>query len=158
MKIKSIFVASSFVVAFLVACPYLSILITENFELPIWRFTFLKITGVVIFACGILIFLHCSMLFAKFGKGTPIPTDPPKEFVIKGLYKYVRNPIYTGYFAMLLGEFLLFGHILLLGWAIIALMIFHVYILIHEEPGLRKRFGSSYTNYTKEVPRWVPRF
>jgi protein-S-isoprenylcysteine O-methyltransferase Ste14 len=32
--------------------------------------------------------------FARKGRGTLSPVDPPKELVVQGLYRYVRNPMY----------------------------------------------------------------
>jgi len=32
----------------------------------------------------------------------------------------------------------------------------HLLVTLHEEPGLRKRFGLSYKNYCHDVSRWLP--
>src|ERR1700758_3710652 len=47
--------------------------------------------------------------FALQGLGTPAPIAPPKKLVVKGLYRYVRNPIYAGLVAVIFGQALLFG-------------------------------------------------
>src|SRR5436190_9603005 len=58
---------------------------------------------------GVAILLWCFWDFLVKGRGTPAPTDPPKELVVSGLYKYVRNPMYVGVFLVVIGHFLWFG-------------------------------------------------
>ncbi|VVA44202.1 conserved hypothetical protein [Candidatus Roizmanbacteria bacterium] len=104
---------------------------------------------------GAGLFLYCSRLFLIFGKGTPVPVEPPKKLVVSGLYKYTRNPIYIGYFMILQGEFLFFGEFLLLIYFFLAIIGINIYVIFHEEPILKKRFGKSYQEYFKKIPRWL---
>ena len=60
--------------------------------------------------------------FTIWGGGTPLPADPPKELVISGFYRYVRNPIYVGVLLIFLGHFLWFGYWALFMYAIISFM------------------------------------
>lgn len=71
--------------------------------------------------------------------------------------QYVRNPMYLGYFCDVLGEFLLLGHITLLGYFFILIMLVHVGVVYMEEPSLEKAFGTEYLNYKTRVPRWIPK-
>jgi protein-S-isoprenylcysteine O-methyltransferase Ste14 len=96
-------------------------------------------------------------LFLKFGDGTPAPWDPPQKLVIRGPYRYVRNPMIAGVLLMLLAEAML-----LRSWPIVIWMgIFFagnaIYFPLVEERGLEKRFGDPYRSYKKNVPRWIPR-
>ncbi len=68
----------------------------------------------------------------------------------------MRNPIYIGIVLIILGEALLFDSIPLAGYAVLLLALFHLRVVLHEEPQLRKKFGSSYVEYCAAVPRWVP--
>ncbi|MFQ5459073.1 MAG: methyltransferase family protein, partial [Myxococcota bacterium] len=34
---------------------------------------------------------------------------------------------------------------------------FHAFIVLYEEPVLRRKFGETYTRYCARVPRWIPR-
>jgi len=90
------------------------------------------------------------------GKGTPAPFDPPNEFVVKSLYRFVRNPMYLGDLLALLGESLLFESAILLIYALLMLCVFHLFVVLHEEPTLRRKFGESYARYRKAIPRWIP--
>jgi protein-S-isoprenylcysteine O-methyltransferase Ste14 len=113
-----------------------------------------KVLGMLLMLAGTTTFVYCSRLFKRLGNGTPVPTDPPTELVASGLYRYSRNPIYIGYIIFLLGEFLFFGQVILLLYAVVAFLVAHVAVLLLEEPPLRRKFGNVYLKYTQRVPRW----
>ena len=91
------------------------------------------------------------------GRGTPAFVDPPKELVIAGLYRYVRNPIYVGAMLFQVGFILWFGSALVIVYALFFFLGFNVLILIIEEPVLRNQFGAAYEEYCRNVPRWIPK-
>jgi protein-S-isoprenylcysteine O-methyltransferase Ste14 len=107
---------------------------------------------------GSIIILRCFWDFTFRGRGTPLPTDPPKELVITGFYRYVRNPIYVGAFLIFLAHFLWFGYWKLFLYAVLSFIGVHLYIIFYEEPNLRRKFGAAYEEYLQRVPRWIPRF
>jgi protein-S-isoprenylcysteine O-methyltransferase Ste14 len=96
--------------------------------------------------------------FALRGKGTLAPIDPPKQLVVRGLYRYVRNPMYAGVTAILLGESLLFASSGLLWNALGFFISTHCFVVYYEEPNLLHRFGDSYAQYRRKVHRWLPVF
>jgi len=96
--------------------------------------------------------------FLVEGHGTPAPIDPPKELVAVGFYRYVRNPMYVAILAILMGHFLWFGYWNLLTYAIVVFIGFNTFVAYYEEPTLKRKFGASYEDYLKRVPRWIPRF
>ena len=106
---------------------------------------------------GAVILLKCAWDFAVVGLGTPAPIDPPKSLVVRGLYGFVRNPMYVGVDLVLFSEALLFSSPKLLLYALPFAIGFHMFVLAYEEPTLRKKFGASYQAYCQAVPRWVPR-
>lgn len=106
---------------------------------------------------GSLIVLSCFWNFTFRGRGTPVPIDPPKELVVTGPYRYVRNPIYLGVLSIFLGHFLWFGYRALLIYTMLASIGVHLFIVLYEEPTLKRRFGTAYEEYLKRVPRWIPR-
>jgi len=113
--------------------------------------------GVIPMILGAAIYFRCAWDFTFTGKGTPAPFDPPKELVARGLYRFVRNPMYIGVLFVLLGEALLFESRRLFELAGLAFVIFYLVIVIYEEPILRRKFGDSYQQYCDSVSRWVPR-
>jgi protein-S-isoprenylcysteine O-methyltransferase Ste14 len=78
--------------------------------------------------------------------------------VVAGLYRYVRNPQYVGVFLVLIGEALLARAGILLAYAVLLMIAYHLFVLFHEEPRLGRVFGESYARYRETVPRWVPRY
>jgi protein-S-isoprenylcysteine O-methyltransferase Ste14 len=109
-------------------------------------------------ATGAGMLLWCILDFARFGQGTVAPVDPPKLLVIRGLYRYVRNPMYVAVTTILLGEYLLFDSAGLLFNALGFLGCTHCFVVYYEEPNLLRRFGESYVHYRQHVHRWLPSF
>jgi protein-S-isoprenylcysteine O-methyltransferase Ste14 len=107
-------------------------------------------------AIGLAILLRCIWEFGRRGRGTPAPIDPPKELVVSGLYRYVRNPMYLGVLLILLGEALFFASRALLAYAAAWWLTVHLFVLVYEEPTLARSFGDSYARYRRAVRRWVP--
>jgi protein-S-isoprenylcysteine O-methyltransferase Ste14 len=107
--------------------------------------------------CGGIVALLCGANFALRGRGTPAPFDPPVEFVATGPYRYVRNPMYLAALALLGGYGLVVGSLAVLILAAGAGLLAHAFVVLVEEPGLRRRFGASYERYTLSVSRWAPR-
>jgi protein-S-isoprenylcysteine O-methyltransferase Ste14 len=94
--------------------------------------------------------------FLVQGRGTPAPIEPPKELVVSGFYRYVRNPMYVGVLVMILGHVLWFEYWNLLIYAMIVFLAFHAFVTYYEEPTLRRKFGPAYEDYLEKVPRWIP--
>ncbi len=111
-----------------------------------------------LWALGGVILLWSFWNFLAQGRGTPAPMDPPKELVATGFYRYVRNPMYVGVLAAILGHFLWFGYWNLLVYAILVFLLFNTFVTYYEEPTLKRKFGASYEDYLRNVPRWIPRF
>jgi protein-S-isoprenylcysteine O-methyltransferase Ste14 len=117
----------------------------------------LRAIGAALFIIGLGLFGWCVGLFARVGRGTLAPWDPTRNLVAVGPYRYVRNPMISGVAAMLMGEAVLLGSIVLGLWACIFVAINHAYFVLLEEPGLEERFGEPYRVYKANVPRWIPR-
>ncbi len=103
---------------------------------------------------GASVLLRCVWDFLVAGRGTLAPIDPPKHLVVRGLYRYTRNPMYNGVLTVLLGEAWLFHSTALLLYAVVIFTMFHLFVVLYEEPALKSRFGESYRDYRAAVPRW----
>ena len=110
-----------------------------------------------LWAFGLIILLWSFWNFLVQGRGTPSPTDPPRELVAVGFYRYVRNPMYVGILATIMGHFLWFGYWNLLLYAVVVFIAFHTFVTYYEEPTLKRNFGAGYEEYLRNVPRWLPR-
>jgi protein-S-isoprenylcysteine O-methyltransferase Ste14 len=123
--------------------------------LPAWGLV--PLASLLPMAAGAAILLRCIRDFAVVGRGTLAPVDPPKELVVQGLYRYVRNPMYVGVLLVLLSEAAFFASAALLAYAAVIFLGFHAFITQYEEPALQRQFGESYARYRRSVPRWLPR-
>ena len=112
--------------------------------------------AIALFAVGGAIYAWCVWDFATFGRGTPAPIDAPKKLVVRGLYRYVRNPMYLGVLTAILGWAALFREPRLLLFALLVSLTFHLFVVFYEEPHLQRQFGSSYDEYRGRVKRWLP--
>ena len=105
---------------------------------------------------GAMTYLWGLWVFAAHGQGTPAPIDAPKRLVSGGPYRYTRNPLYVGVLAVILGWAVLFQAASLLLYAMSVGLAFHLFIVLYEEPHLRRTFGAEYENYCGRVGRWLP--
>jgi protein-S-isoprenylcysteine O-methyltransferase Ste14 len=112
--------------------------------------------GVVLIAAGLVPLLHAFTQFAKAG-GTPAPVAPTEHLVITGFNRYVRNPMYVGVVAAILGQALLFGSVGLVVYAAIAWFATASFVLGYEQPTLARQYGDEYEAYKRDVPAWLPR-
>lgn len=134
--------------------------------IPIWliqtdtalfSFGIFRWLAVLFWAAGTAIAVWCAWAFTVRGKGTPSPTDPPKELVVGGLYRFVRNPIYIGVVIFLLGHVFWHPSRSILWMPLLVAVSSHLFVILYEEPHLRKTFGAAYEDYCQSVPRWIPR-
>jgi protein-S-isoprenylcysteine O-methyltransferase Ste14 len=113
-------------------------------------------TAVVLLVLGALIYLWCLWDFASQGRGTPAPIDPPRQLVLRGLYRYSRNPMYLGVLCVIFGWALLFQSMPLAIYGMVVAGALHLFVLFYEEPHLRQSFGAGYEQYCARVGRWFP--
>ena len=117
----------------------------------------LQIGGLVVLGTGILLFTASLGRFAVNGRGTLAPWDPPRHLVVRGPYRFVRNPMISGVIIILVGEALVllsFPHGI---WAGLFLTLNLIFIPLAEEPQLEQRFGEPYREYRRHVRRFLPR-
>jgi len=125
---------------------------TEAFEqFP----SFCFLAGAGVYLTGLSILLYCVSQFITDGSGTLSPTNPTQHLVIRGLYRFSRNPMYIGVITMLWGEALFCRSVSLLIYSIIVFTLLNVYVVLFEEPRLTKDFGNEYLTYRRKVRRWL---
>lgn len=117
----------------------------------------LHLIGVFCIAVGVMLLTVCIWEFAHRGQGTLSPVDPPKQLVVQGLYRYVRNPMYLSVTTIVLGELFLTRSRGLLTYWVIWFAVVNLFVIAYEEPTLRRQFGDDYERYTRSVGRWIPR-
>jgi protein-S-isoprenylcysteine O-methyltransferase Ste14 len=122
----------------------ISLGVLEYFSVPFWLI-------------GWAAMLWCFWNFMIMGRGTPAPIDPPRELVVVGLYRFVRNPMYVAGILVLIGWLLWSPSLSLLLAPFIFFGAVHLFVTLYEEPTLKKKFGAAYEAYLQRVPRWLPR-
>ena len=133
--------------------PYL--LIRHQFEAIINEsLGLLDYLGITLIVMGLIITLYCVYRFIVDGRGTLSPVHRTKALVVKGLYKYTRNPMYVGMLLVLMGEVLFAGSIRLLVYTIAVAVAFHLFVIFIEEPRLTRDFKADYLRYMNTVNRW----
>jgi protein-S-isoprenylcysteine O-methyltransferase Ste14 len=107
---------------------------------------------------GFAVALRCVWDFGWTGHGTPVPIAPPQRLVVVGFYRHVRNPMYVGFAVGWIGLWIAFGHANLAIAAVAAVALgVHLFVILYEEPTLRRKFGAEYEAYCRNVSRWLPR-
>lgn len=115
-----------------------------------------ELLGAIVTAGGAALTVWCIATFAVLGRGTPAPFDPPRLLVVRGPYRYLRNPMYLGAALALVGAALVYRSGALLAYAGAFLLAAHAFVVTYEEPALRRTFGPDYDAYRRRVRRWWP--
>jgi protein-S-isoprenylcysteine O-methyltransferase Ste14 len=114
--------------------------------------------GAAAVVLGLSLALWCVLAFGLVGKGTPAPFDPPRRLVVRGPYRFVRNPMYIGAIVALTGASLFYESFALLGSTALFAATTHLFVMVYEEPTLGRMFGADYAQYRHRVRRWRPRW
>jgi protein-S-isoprenylcysteine O-methyltransferase Ste14 len=117
----------------------------------------LQVAGVALIAAGLAVLLEAFARFVREGFGTPAPVAPTEQLVVGGLYRYVRNPMYLAVGAIIAGQALLLGRVVLLAYAALFFAVVAAFVKLYEEPTLARTYGDEYERYRAEVPGWWPR-
>jgi len=113
--------------------------------------------GAVLLVVAAPVFFDFVTRFVREGHGTPAPIAPTEHLVVGGPFRRVRNPGYVSVVSMILGQGLVFASRAVLVYAAALAVAFHLFVLLYEEPTLRRQFGAEYDEYCRRVPRWLPR-
>jgi protein-S-isoprenylcysteine O-methyltransferase Ste14 len=109
-----------------------------------------------LFLFGAAVYAATVYNFAHIGRGTPAPIDAPRSLIVQGPHRYVRNPMYVAVLSVVLGWSIAFRSIAILAYATALALAFHLFVLLVEEPSLRRQFGAEYPAYCAAVRRWLP--
>lgn len=117
----------------------------------------LRVAGAVLIAAGATVLISAFARFAVDGIGTPAPVAPTERLVVRGPYRFVRNPMYLAVLAVITGQAVVLGRPVLLGYAAGVAAAFAAFVHWYEQPALTRRYGAQYEAYRKAVPGWWPR-
>jgi protein-S-isoprenylcysteine O-methyltransferase Ste14 len=117
----------------------------------------LAVLGAILVLVGAAVVLTTFGQFVWEGRGTPAPVAPTEELVVRGLYRFSRNPMYLGVVSILVGEVLWLGSVPVAVWTGCVIVAVTLFVRGYEEPTLAARHGAAYARYSAAVPRWLPR-
>jgi protein-S-isoprenylcysteine O-methyltransferase Ste14 len=123
---------------------------------PFFGWPLMRWLGVVLIVGAVPIFIDFVVRFVREGRGTPAPIAPPRHLVVRGCFRYVRNPGYIAVVTLLIGQGLLFGSAGVMLYAALVALVFHFFVILYEEPTLRRQFGAAHEAYCHHVSRWIP--
>jgi protein-S-isoprenylcysteine O-methyltransferase Ste14 len=152
---RTLVYASLFVGVLLVFLPA-RLLVGSGIPVPA-HFGMHQALGVLVAGAGATLAAACIATFVVVGRGTPAPFDPPRRLVVRGPYRRVRNPMYVGATAALVGAALCYDSLPLLAYAGGFVAAMHAFVVLYEEPTLRRTFGAEYGEYCRRTGRWWPR-
>jgi protein-S-isoprenylcysteine O-methyltransferase Ste14 len=100
---------------------------------------FEEVAAILVVTIGVLIYLHTAFWgLAWTGGGTPAPIAPTKTLVVRGLHRFVRNPMYLGVLLAIAGQAWLFHSRQTAIYLVCLWLAFHLFALFYEEPTLKK--------------------
>lgn len=114
--------------------------------------------GIALFLAGGALGLASGVIMAVQGRGTPLPSDCPRELVIAGPYRFIRNPMVVAGLAQGAAVGLILGSPMVLGYALLGGPTWTFLVQPWEEADLERRFGEPYRRYRAAVSCWLPRF
>ena len=107
------------------------------------------VAGVAIALAGVLAFRRANTTV------DPRVPQQTSSLVIRGIYRYSRNPMYVGFLLLLaaLGFYLMSAAAL----ALLPLFVWYMnrFQIAPEERYLLQKFGDDYQAYTRQVRRWL---
>lgn len=136
----------------------IAFLLNNMLKLPKLFNIYFKILGCFIILFGGFLISWSVWLQFKLGKETTSFSEPTKKLVTYGLYGIIRNPMMEGQYLFFAGIGFILDLIAMFLILPILILSMHIIIIFLEEPDLKKRFGQEWIEYTKNVPRYLPRF
>ncbi|MCP5116380.1 MAG: isoprenylcysteine carboxylmethyltransferase family protein [bacterium] len=151
---RSFFWAAPATLAYLVGAPLLALHFDSHLQLS-WRLPEVASwLALLLIPLGAVQALWCVLLFATDGRGTPNPVVPPRQLVVRGPYRFSRNPMMLGGWLVGLGLALALRSTALLAMWLLIVAAGITYVRYYEEPRLLERFGDAYRSYCRAVSRW----
>jgi protein-S-isoprenylcysteine O-methyltransferase Ste14 len=113
-----------------------------------------RLLGVLVLLLGVGTVLSARTLFGRSGQ-SPIPWKPTPELIVRGPYRFTRNPMYVGITTVQAGLGVALGNVWISVLAPIALVTVHFIAVLPEERYLAEKFGASYREYRAKVRRYL---
>ncbi len=110
--------------------------------------------GLLVLMAGLGFLIAARICFTRTGQ-SPIPWKPSPSLILKGPYRFTRNPMYVGMTLVEFGLGLALNNLWISLFAVPALLTVHLIAVLPEERYLSDKFGDSYTAYLAQVRRYL---
>jgi protein-S-isoprenylcysteine O-methyltransferase Ste14 len=136
--------------------PLLLVFIILHFIFPIIQIIHFPFTlsGIILIIIGLAINGQGIILLRK-NKTTLKPHEKPSSLIVKGPFRYSRNPIYLGGLILVLGIVVLLGSLIAFVLPILVFLIMEFHFIPIEEKKLEESFEKEYRDYKERVRRWI---
>jgi len=124
---------------------------------PLRRFKAPAQFAAMLFVGGWMVAWSSAWVLVRYGDGTPLPLDATNNFVVRGPYRWVRNPM--AFASLLQGSAvgLALGSPLVLFYVLCGAWMWNFGARLWEEADLEERHGDDYRAYKAAVSCWLPR-
>jgi protein-S-isoprenylcysteine O-methyltransferase Ste14 len=120
-----------------------------GFLLPAWA----VFVGPIFVAASFALFL--SAAFTMHRGNASIPTnEPTNSLVVRGPFRFSRNPIYLSMVSLLIGVGIWANSLWCVGLAALDVVLLNWGVISREERYLGHKFGAAYLAYKGRVRRW----
>ena len=157
--LKTLAQAAVFWFVFLALLPAAVVALEHSLGFGRWRFDGPATVwgGSVLFVLGGSLGLTSGVVMAVRGRGTPLPSDCPRELVVGGPYRHIRNPMAVAGLAQGVAVGVALGSPAVIVYALLGGPLWHLFVRPWEEADLERRFGEPYCRYRAAVRCWRPR-
>lgn len=115
------------------------------------------LSGFALFVGASALGLWAAVSMSSFGDGTPLPMATARRLVVRGPYRFVRNPMAVAGIAQGVAVGLMLSSWLVVLYAVCGSVVWNALIRPQEEADLENRFGAQFRRYRAEVRCWIPR-
>jgi protein-S-isoprenylcysteine O-methyltransferase Ste14 len=123
--------------------------------IPIFGKVFgLRILSVLLLAIALGLIVWTAVLMSRAGT-TPNPTRPTTALVIRGPFRFTRNPMYLAWELIVVGVGLAANAPWVILMAVPAALLTRRLVIDKEERYLDTKFGAEYRDYKSRVRRWA---
>src|SRR5215471_4223629 len=111
--------------------------------------------GLALVAIGIAISIWAFLLFRREGTEIDPTSETNKSLVVRGAFRFTRNPMYLGLVIVTLGIAFWVGALPMFAVPLLVFVTTNWAYIPFEEAKMRRQFGATFDNYTSRVRRWI---
>ncbi|HEX3179031.1 MAG TPA: isoprenylcysteine carboxylmethyltransferase family protein [Methylomirabilota bacterium] len=111
--------------------------------------------GVTLVALGVAISAWAFVLFRREGTDINPTSATNKSLVVRGPFRFTRNPMYLGLVVVTLGIAFWVGSLPMFAVPLLAFATANGVHIPYEEAKMRRQFGAAFEAYMRDVRRWI---